>query len=123
MISPNIEATITLDRADARFTPGETVTGLVRYRAEKPAKVKDVTVVAAWETSGKGDTDKESTEPVIIAGAQELLGAGELPFELTLPLAPLSYHGTLIKVSWVVRVRFNRPWAIDAKADHPIEVV
>ena len=123
MIGSGIEADIVLDHESSVYTPGEIVTGVLSYTAAKPTKVKGVTVFAQWSTQGKGDTDRDRTEPVVLLGEDELLGDGEVPFQLTLPLAPLTYRGTLIKINWEVCARFNRPWAIDGKASTGIEVV
>lgn len=123
MIGSGIEAGITLGRESASYAAGEVITGVLTYTAGKPTKVKGVTVFAEWSTQGKGDTDRDKTEPVVLLGEHEMLGSGELPFELTLPLAPVSYNGTLIKINWEVCARFNRPWAIDGKAAIGIQVL
>ena len=123
MISSNIEASITLDRDPAQYAPGEAVTGVLRYTASKPSKVKSVSIAAAWETTGKGNTDDdEEVGRVELQGEAELVGSGEYAFEVLLPHVPVTYHGTLVKIGWEMRARFARPWAVDGTASHPFSM-
>ena len=57
-----------------------------------------------WQTEGKGNTDLGVLLHRVIA--EDGIGAREAhAFEARLPLLPLSYTGTLIKIRWLVRVR------------------
>lgn len=52
-----------------------------------------------WETSGKGDTDMG------VVHFAKVTNRGELAFRVQLPLLPLSYDGTVLTITWLVRVR------------------
>lgn len=76
--------------------PGDVVRGQVVL--DPPADGRTELSVL-WETSGKGTSD------LGVLHHEVLPAGGEHAFEVSLPLLPLSYDGTLIKVTWLVRVR------------------
>ncbi|MEM9084014.1 MAG: hypothetical protein AAGB34_10500 [Planctomycetota bacterium] len=121
---PKTEVTISLDRDAAIYAPGETVTGVVTLDVPDTENVRKVLAVLRWATSGKGDTDSDDMARTELVGKHEFrMGTHQFPFELTLPVAPVSYHGTLLKIDWSVHVRLDRPWAFDIKEDLAFEVV
>lgn len=66
-----------------------------------------------WETSGKGDTD------IGVLHFERLANdVGRRQFRVQLPLLPLSYDGTIVKIAWLVRVR-----GAGGVIDTPFEVV
>jgi hypothetical protein len=83
--------------ADA-IEPGEQITGRVMWSA----KVESLEVQLRWETSGKGDKDT-----AIVARAAIVIPdheAREARFALTAPEQPFSFSGTLISLTYYVRV-------------------
>lgn len=103
---------------------GTPVTGVVRINAEKPIKIRRVMLELRWETSGRGDRDRQTPLELEIGQGPELpAGISELPFEFEAPLAPASYNGRLIKLAWEMRVRLDRPMALDTKHTHPVELL
>jgi hypothetical protein len=69
-----------------------------------------------WETSGKGTTDLGVVHHVTLPEA------AEHGFDVQLPLLPLTYVGTLIKVRWFVRVRTLVMLGDDLVTDAELEV-
>lgn len=120
---PGYEST-TVDGEPAFVYPrGAHLTGIAYIDATEMIKARGVEVDLRWQTSGKGDRNHWQSSPIVIHPGGELIGALELPFAIDLPLAPLSYSGTLIKIDWLVRVRIDRPWALDMKLEIPVVVV
>lgn len=105
------------------YPRGAHVTGTVRVLTSNPLKARAILLEPRWQTSGKGDSNSGGGSPVQIHPGGELIGELDIPFAIDLPLAPLSYTGTLIKIDWSLRVRIDRPWAVDVKVDVPIVVV
>lgn len=84
--------------------PGEVLRGSVRWTALEPPRLLVAQLV--WRTEGKGDQD------TAVAARQEWPApgpAGTEEFALTVPPGPLSYHGKLISVLWVLEVATERP--------------
>ncbi|MFO0564676.1 MAG: hypothetical protein U0263_03385 [Polyangiaceae bacterium] len=83
--------------------PGSVLRGRVRVPAPSGDSKRQVELSVQWETQGKGDTDRGVVlfEELAAAEQQEL----EHAFEVRLPLLPVSWAGTLLKVRWIVRVR------------------
>ena len=104
------------------YPRGARIVGTAYIDATQMIKARAVELDLRWQTSGKGDSNHWQSSPIVLHPGGELLGSLELPFEIDLPLAPLSYTGTLIKIDWFLRVRIDRPWAIDMKLDVPIFV-
>lgn len=98
------------------YPAGGKLKGHLVIEAPQPFETKAVTVDLAWRTHGKGNRDHvEVSQQTLFSG--ELQGTKSLPFEFTLPSGPLTYHGTLINVEWIVRGRVDVSWAIDPKAE------
>ncbi|NRA58025.1 MAG: hypothetical protein HRU13_07925 [Phycisphaerales bacterium] len=103
---------------------GTPVTGVVRIDATKPIKIRRVMLELRWETSGRGDRDRQKPLEMEIGQGPELPeGISEFPFEFEAPLAPASYNGRLIKLFWEMRVRLDRPMALDTKHTQRIELL
>ena len=103
---------------------GTPTTGVVRIDATKSIKIRRVLLELRWETSGRGDTDRETAREIEIGQGPELpVGLSEFPFEFEAPLAPASYNGKLIKLYWEMRVRLDRPMALDTKHTQRIELL
>jgi hypothetical protein len=90
-----------IDVEDGRrwFLPGETVSGRAVWRLEEPPKNVDLRLF--WFTSGKGTQDVEVVGEV---GSDAASSAGEMSFSFELPLAPYSFSGSLITLSWALEL-------------------
>lgn len=120
---PDYAPTMIDDQQAFIYPRGARITGTVSIDATQMIKARAVELGLQWQTSGKGDTNRGEASPLIIHQGGELTGFLTIPFEIDAPLAPLSYHGTLIKINWFLRVRIDRPWALDMKLDVPIVIV
>ncbi|MDZ7615374.1 MAG: hypothetical protein U1E05_00125, partial [Patescibacteria group bacterium] len=89
------------------FAPGAVLAGDFWLRGLTLDEVKAVETSVLWYTEGKGDEDM-----AVHAFWRASADAGDWitpnrpnRFETTLPRAPLSYTGVILKVRWCVRVR------------------
>jgi hypothetical protein len=87
---------ITIELDQQAYAPGSELTG----RVTSAVPVESVAVSVAWETSGKGTTDRAVIERQVLPTAQG--GGNVYSFKVTLPLLPLSYFGNLLKVTWSI---------------------
>lgn len=95
---------LTLERPDARYLPGEEVRGAVEWDLESdPAQLE---VVLFWYTEGKGSSDSHT----VASEVWEQPGSqGRRGFQLVLPSAPHSFSGKLISLRWAVEVFCKKP--------------
>lgn len=106
------------------FAVGEPIRGRVEVENDKDCKCSALHVWARWHTHGRGNTARGEGEKVELF--QGVWSAGDHPsYPFTLPglQGPLTYHGTELNVDWEVHATADVPWAIDPKADAPLELV
>jgi hypothetical protein len=94
---------IDIDLASPVLRPGSAVEG--RYTVDADTVRTELSLI--WHTEGKGTEHREVISLVEHGASQLQLTAGRLAgrFAMTLPAAPTSYEGQLIKIRWLVRVR------------------
>jgi hypothetical protein len=110
---------ITLDERRRSFTAGGTLRGRFRVAGDTAETLRGVELKVLWYTEGKGDTDAG----IVYSKTFEPRGEQDCPFSVTLPLLPLTYHGRLLKIHWMVRVRVDRKWRKDLVHDYPFTVL
>lgn len=99
------------------YAPGDLLTG--RFFVENPGQenVRAAELSVLWYTAGKGEEDlavhffermgleRRGLERRGAEEASRLDLRTPRPFEVRLPLSPISYDGAIVKVCWSVRVR------------------
>lgn len=87
---------IKLDQQPPHYVAGENITGELTW-SELPANCSGLELRLFWYTSGKGDRDLEVVSKTCLKhpGPQ-----GRKRFEFGSPLAPYSFSGKLISLSW-----------------------
>jgi hypothetical protein len=114
---------IILERPNATFQAGERVRGLLRLHAREACTSRAILIDAYWRTSGYGNEATMKRERKRIEIQHLAQGATlDVPFELELPLGPVSYDGKLIKVEWLIEMSVDVPWARDPRYEYPITV-
>lgn len=103
MNADQLEILIESDRGLVK--PGGMVKGGFRILAEAPQPVARVELSVLWYTDGKGDMDQGLIHHETLAVGETLTPDRAFPFQVRLPDQPWSYHGQLIKIRWVVRIR------------------
>lgn len=103
MDSPRLE--LMLDQGGEILFPGETISGAYAITGLGAEFVRAIEVSVLWQTTGKGDTnlgvhyfwrrEARATDDNITAGT----------WSVVLPASPLSYHGVLFRIVWLVRLR------------------
>ncbi len=79
------------------FKPGDKVEGSIIW--DLPKEPKEITVNLFWATDGKGSQD---IEVVDFRKFQAYCKTGNDSFSFTLPIAPYSFSGNLISISWTL---------------------
>jgi len=127
-----VSVTITIRPAgDGVFERGSPVTGEVELSCQGRLSHSGVKLELLWETSGKGTRDSKVAREIDLLPPGELgiamAGPGEqstrVPFSVPGVEAPLTYHGTLIKIEWLVRVRVLRKLRFDPKNEAGVVIV
>ena len=105
--------TLQIEGGREEFGAGERLRGSLTWTQSAGEGAAELS--ALWYTEGKGDKDTG------IAHFEEfpLDSRREKRFEVELPLLPLTYHGELLKVHWVIRVRVDRKQAKDLLLELP----
>ena len=116
-MEPQIE--ILLDDKDLVLHPGQVLRGGWRLNAASAVPVKKAELFVMWSTEGKGDADSGAAYHQVAVEDAELDAGRAFTFETTLPHAPWSYAGKLIKINWYVRVyvlpREGQPFAAEER--------
>lgn len=106
-----------------RFRRGAVLSGVIR---PGDAELAGATLAVLWYTEGKGERDEGIVYVEDLGGLSRGVapdGSLELPFRVTLPLWPVTYHGQIVKIHWEVAVRRRAaPWKIEAE-ELPFEVI
>ncbi|MFO0612134.1 MAG: hypothetical protein U0414_06090 [Polyangiaceae bacterium] len=90
-----------VELAQSTFEPGSTLRGDVVLTGRPGERVQ---LSVFWFTEGKGDPDgKEILERELTCPTEERPSA--IPFEVELPVLPVTYDGCIVKIGWAVEIR------------------
>jgi hypothetical protein len=81
------------------FAPRETVNGQVSWTCDGPPESAELWLM--WSTDGRGVADEDIVQTIPFPAPQ---ASETRPFTITLPEAPYSFSGSLITLSWSIRV-------------------
>jgi len=103
---------------------GDVLTGEVTLTVEPGDDLRGTELSVLWHTEGKGDTDVGVVhhERLDERGQRKAASQRRFPFEVKLPLLPMSYRGHLIKIIWSVRVRVHTAIGSDTIVDRNFTV-
>lgn len=106
-LTPQIN--IFLDSKDYIYHPGDCLTGSYRILDVETDQINSVELSVLWHTEGKGDEDMTVIDYHALSRQREdwINPHNPVKIETTLPSAPLSYEGQIIKIRWLVRVRMT----------------
>jgi hypothetical protein len=96
----NTSSLLTIELSDGRgaFAPGQTVSGIARWRVDQ---IKSAEIRLFWYTRGTGTRDVQIVESQPIPDASI---NGEMSFSFSLPDQPYSFSGSLITLRWAVEL-------------------
>jgi len=92
--------TITLDKSSSRFTPGDSIKGIVEW-TDLSEKTDRFEIRLIWYTEGKGTTDVEVIETTTESSPGP---SGRAKFKFVAPTRPFSFSGKLISLIWAIEV-------------------
>ena len=89
------------------YLPGTPLRGSGTAYAVRQEDISAVELSVMWYTEGKGDEDLDVHyfRRIPLATDDDSSAAEPFRFETTLPDAPLSYNGRILRVRWCVRMR------------------
>lgn len=91
--------TLSFQQNLTRYFPGETLRGTVTWQLEKEEKRLILQVL--WRTDGESVSNRSVVDRLV----WDLPGhVGEKEFAFTLPAAPHSFQGQLIRLQWLAEV-------------------
>jgi hypothetical protein len=117
---------LSLCRADGRYRMGQSLTATWQIGNIAPEFVIDgLEASVLWYTEGKGDEDLNVHHFCRWNDShlQELDLTKAHGLQCGLPLTPLSYEGTLLRIRWCVRVRLFCSVGRDAVSQMPFQLV
>ncbi len=111
---------IRIDLSEPTVKNGERVKGSVSWRADGSKTPRAIEVVCRWRTSGKADREHEIESVNVSSPPSEVV----IPFDFSIPIdGPLSYSGTLIRITWEIAVNVDLPMARDEHEVKTFDVV
>jgi hypothetical protein len=113
---------VLMETGQGAVRPGAMLRGGFRLNTPEPLPVRRVELTVMWYTEGKGTQDTGVIHHQVCAENETLTAERAFPFEVRMPLVPWSYHGTLIKIRWTVRVRVYPALALDFGGDEDFVV-
>jgi hypothetical protein len=90
---------LTLDHGRTRFEPGARLAGVAAWKA--PLVPRGIELRLSWVLQGKGGRDFKIVDTIPLPDPQP---AERRPFILTLPLAPYSFQGVLLSLTWTLEL-------------------
>lgn len=114
------DLSIELDRPDATYGGGGTITGVVRVEADADVKCTGLEVQTGWRTHGRGNIASGTAGVTTLFSGNWTAGETvEYRFELPVAHWPPTYHGHYLNVDHFVDARAKIPWGFDPKASAP----
>ena len=98
MIAPP-KLTLELEHGRTAFEPGGRLAGVAAWSA--PAPLRGLELRLSWSLAGRGGRDWKIAETLALPEPQ---ATERRPFLLTLPLAPYSFQGTLLRLTWTLEL-------------------
>lgn len=119
-----IDISLSLDRPEARYAPGDTIVGTARFNRRAGDWTADYADVALfWRTEGKGDRDEGIVAVAngVRKKGERAAGAFDVKFRFTVPEMPWTYHGRTLKIHWKLGAYARGP-EVDAGVEIDLEV-
>jgi len=116
---------IQLDKQDGVVRPGEPITGNIELVCPDVKRLDELTLSLGWDVETPGEPHGIRGTPLVIA-KQVQLSANEpqlFRFELLAPTGPLTYHGHILSVHWMLRAEAKLGWAQRERAETRISLI
>lgn len=116
---------IQLDKQDGIVRPGEPITGNVELVCPEAKRLDELFISLGWNVETPGEPHGNRGTPLLLA-KQVQLGANEshfFRFELPTPAGPLTYHGHILSVHWLLRAEAKLGWKQRERAEARISLI
>ncbi len=117
--------TVELCRHDGRYQVGQPLEASWRIGKDTVQEAVGVEASVLWYTEGKGDEDLQvhHFQRWNDAQLQQIDLRQPQAIQCVLPLSPVSYQGTLVRICWCVRVRLFRTGNRESLTQQPFYLV
>ncbi len=115
---------VRLNRTEARFRPGEAVSGYLHLDAGSDCQADSLEIAFEWVAHSSTGRHTQRVATRQLDGGSWAKGAHtEFPFAFVVPCGPASYTDPLITVEWQISARGAVDWTEDVVSTAPIEVL
>lgn len=116
---------VELCRSDARYQAGQPLRAYWQIGSTTVREITGLEASVLWFTEGKGDEDLHVHHFVRWNDAQlqQLDLSQRQSIDCFLPLSPITYNGTLIRICWCVRVRLFRSLGRECVTQQPFQML
>lgn len=116
---------IKLDKQDGVHRPGEPISGNVEYTCPEAKRLDELVLTLGWDVETPGEPHGVRGAPIVLAKQVQLLANENrvFRFELPAPAGPMTYHGHILSVHWVLRAEAKLGWALRERAEARISLI
>ncbi|MCA9656947.1 MAG: hypothetical protein KC486_01255 [Myxococcales bacterium] len=116
------EISIELEEPSRRYSPGESIRGVVRVRVRRDTACNALSLRPKWRCSAQGSASRGDHRPELLFSGDWRPGVHIYDFALVCHAWPISFHGDLFDVDWVLEAYAEIDWHDDAVESVPILV-
>jgi hypothetical protein len=116
---------IHLDKQDGTFRPGEPIIGSVELVCPDARRLDELILALDWNVETPGEPHGVRAASLVLAKQVNIV-ANEpqtFRFELIAPPGPLTYHGHILSVHWLLRAEAKLGWKQRERAESRISLI
>lgn len=115
------DLTLELDDPDRAFSPGDTIAGRVRVRADADCRCDALKIELQYHTHGKGNVVSDTiAEQTLFTGEWRSGASTAYPFSIPVPPGWQGSAGELLNVGFRLRATADIPWAFDPEVTEEV---
>lgn len=120
-----MSADVALELDATSVTAGASLSGAVVVDVRRDCWTDGVWVELCWRTEGEGNRDRGEPVRVRLQPPRRWSRGDRhrLPFRLPVPTFPVTYHGELLRVVWLVSAGADVRWDAEAPVEREVTVV
>ncbi len=116
---------IQLDKQDGVVKPGEIISGHVELVCPEAKRLDELVLSLDWNVESPGEPHHVRGTPLVLAKQVQFAAntTQVFRFELTAPSGPLTYHGHILSVHWLLRAEAKWGWAQRERAEARLSLI